>query len=114
MVEILVRDWLAAAGITVYLVMPEAFPGGQFCTIEKTGSTYRQALEEDTVAIQSYGDSLYEAAALNRAVCAAMLELHESLAVCYCRKNSDYNFTDTERKRYRYQAVFDILTYEEE
>ena len=22
--------------------------------------------------------------------------------------NSDYNFTDTETKRYRYQAVFDI------
>lgn len=114
MVETLVRDWLEAAGITVYLVMPEEFPGGQFCTIEKTGSTYRQALEEDTVAIQSYGDSLYEAAALNRQVCSAMRALDESTAVCYCRKNSDYNFTDTATKRWRYQAVFDILTYEED
>lgn len=114
MIEILVRDWLEEHGITARLEMPEHYSGGQFCVIEKTGSSYRQALDEDTLAVQSYGDSLYEAAALNRAVCAAMLELHESLAVCYCRKNSDYNFTDTERKRYRYQAVFDILHYEED
>ena len=29
-----------------------------------------------------------------------------------CELNGDYNFTDTETKRYRYQAVFD-LTYKE-
>ena len=28
--------------------------------------------------------------------------------------NSDYNFTDTETKEYRYQAVFDINYYQED
>ena len=113
MIEQLILDWLTERDFPAVTEIPEGWTGGALVTIEKVGSSWRQALEEDTVAIQSYGDSLYEAAALNQAVCAAMLELHESAAVCYCRKNSDYNWTDTEKHRYRYQAIFDVLWYGE-
>ena len=34
-----------------------------------------------------------------------MVELNEISGI---HLNSDYNFTDTETKKYRYQAVFDI------
>lgn len=34
--------------------------------------------------------------------------------VISCKLNSDYNYTDEETKRYRYQAVFDIRYYEKE
>ena len=34
--------------------------------------------------------------------------------VISCKLNSDYNYTDKETKRYRYQAVFDIRYYEKE
>ena len=31
-----------------------------------------------------------------------------------CTLNSDYNYTDTARKKYRYQAVYDIVYFKEE
>ena len=34
--------------------------------------------------------------------------------VSCCRLNSAYNFTDTEAKQYRYQAVFDLYYTEGE
>ena len=40
-----------------------------------------------------------------------MGELPSHPEVASCRLNSDYNFTDTTKKQYRYQAVFDIVYY---
>ncbi len=47
---------------------------------------------------------------LNEAVKAVMDEFWKHHAVYSCKLNSDYNFTDTETKRYRYQAVY-VITY---
>ena len=33
--------------------------------------------------------------------------------VTRCDLNSDYNYTNTSTKQYRYQAVFDVTFYEE-
>ena len=43
---------------------------------------------------------------LDRAVALAELD-----SVGACRLVRDYNFTDTESRRYRYQAVFEITYY---
>ena len=51
------------------------------------------------------------AAELNERVKAAMDELADIDDVSACRLNSDYNFTDTTTKHYRYQAVFDLVFY---
>lgn len=113
MIETTVLDWLTAGGITAYMEMPDPFPGGSFVLIEKTGGgSMAPGVRPATLALQSYGDSLYDAAALNRLVIDRMDRLAELDAVCRCACNSDYNFTDTETKRYRYQAVFDVLYYE--
>lgn len=115
MIEIIVRKWLEDGGITAVLEMPDPFPGDSFARIEKVGSSPREiGLEAASLAIQSYSDSLYEAAALNSRVKARMAGIRQLDTVCRCQCNSDYNYTDEERKRYRYQAVFDILYYEEE
>lgn len=54
---------------------------------------------------------MYLAAELNEKVKSAMDEIVELDEVTRCELNSDYNYTDTSRKKYRYQAVFDITHY---
>lgn len=54
---------------------------------------------------------MYDAAKLNeelKEVVENMIELDE---ISNVQLNSDYNFTDTTTKEYRYQAVFDINHY---
>ena len=64
------------------------------------------------MAVQSYAGSLLEAAQLNDQVKQAMDSLPELAGIGAARLNSDYNFTDTASKRYRYQAVYDVTHYE--
>jgi hypothetical protein len=52
---------------------------------------------------------MYKTAVLNEMVKKAMEDIIEIDAVSRCELNTDYNYTDTETKRYRYQAVFDIV-----
>jgi hypothetical protein len=62
-------------------------------------------------AIQSISDSLLGAATLNEAVKLAMDSAASLAEVCSANLNSDYNFTDTSTKQYRYQAIYDITHY---
>ena len=79
--------------------------------IEKTGSSYNEELYTATMAIQSYGKTLAEAAALNTDVIRWMLAMRDTEQNIFdVSLNSDYNFTDSATKRYRYQAVF-VITY---
>ncbi|GAB6396335.1 hypothetical protein MOB1_06570 [Faecalimonas mobilis] len=41
----------------------------------------------------------------------AMKEIVELEDISKCDLNTDYNYTDVARKKYRYQAVFDITHY---
>ena len=43
-----------------------------------------------------------------------MERLREHPQISRVQLNSDYNFTDTAQKRYRYQAVYDLTFYDEE
>ena len=78
--------------------------------VERTGGT-GQFIKETTLAVQSYGDSLYQAAILNDMVIEKMHDAVELTEITDVVLNSNYNFTDTETKEYRYQAVFDITHY---
>ena len=64
------------------------------------------------LAVQSCAPSLFEAAELNEQVKAAMFDAARLPGIAAVRLNSDYNFTDTAMKGYRYQAVFDVTHYE--
>ncbi|KZK42749.1 Phage-associated protein [Lactococcus cremoris] len=54
---------------------------------------------------------MYEAAKLNEKLKEVVEQLIELNEISNVSLNSDYNFTDTETKEYRYQAVFDINHY---
>ena len=92
--------------------VPEGGGTPPFAVIEKTsGGVIDNFVCSATLAIQSYGSTLLEAAQTNELVKGLMVSAIELSDVARCRLNSDYNFTDTTKKQYRYQAVFDIIHY---
>lgn len=111
MIETIVLDYLSEAlSVPVSMEVPED-PPKQFVVIEKTGGGEKNHIKSATLAIQSIAPSLYEAAVLNEDVKNAMDGIAVLNAIGRSSLNSDYNFTDTASKRYRYQAVFDLIYY---
>lgn len=96
--------------IPVYTEMPQN-PPKKFILIEKVGSRRENMIDTASIAIQSYGASLLDAANINEDVKGIMYSLADSENVSKCSLNSDYNFTDTTLKRYRYQALFDVCFF---
>ena len=111
MIEKTVLDYLnQVLKIPAYMEEPED-PPVSYVLIEKTGGGCSEHIKRATIAIQSYAVSLYKAAELNETVKNAMEDIIKLPDVCRCDLNSDYNFTDPETHRYRYQAVFDLVHY---
>lgn len=113
MIELTVLNYLqtcfttSSGSIPVYAEMPVDMPE-TFIVLEKTGGGSTNRIDRATIAVQSYAPTLFEAAALNETVKAYMDAMPDTQPVFRCKLNSDYNFTDTTLKRYRYQAVYDI------
>lgn len=111
MIEQIVRDYLISKlPVGVYLEIPDK-PDAEYVTLEKTGGGESNHIKRATLAIQSRADSMYGAAALNEEVKEAMLSIIDLDSIASVSLNSDYNFTDTTTKKYRYQAVFDLVFY---
>mgnify|MGYP000948400267 CR=1 FL=1 len=110
MIEETVRNYLLRTFSTVLLEQPAKKPAS-YIVLQKTGSGESNHIYSATIAIQSYGDNLYDAATLNERVKSAMENITSLNEICKVSLNSDYNFTDTTTKQYRYQAVFDIKHY---
>lgn len=112
MIEATVRNYLESElNVPTYLEHEDKMPS-EYIMIERTGGTITNHLKGCTLAIQSYSTSMFKAATLNEKVKDAMLSLPGNLNVASCKLNSDYNFTDTTTKQYRYQAVFNLAHYE--
>ena len=110
MIEKIVLEYLKVAlTVPVYPEKPDKAPD-RYVLIEKTGGSSENFVYSDTIAIQSYAESLYEASKLNEEVKKAMSKIVSLDSVGKAKLNTDYNFTDTAKKKYRYQAVYD-LTY---
>lgn len=91
-------------------------PPAEIVIIEKTGSSQdNNFIHQSTFAVQSYANSLYNAAKLNEEIKDVLLDGLDGIItlndVTRIELNSDYNFTDTSTKKYRYQAVYDITHY---
>lgn len=111
MIETTIKNYLDKnLKVPVFLEVPEKMPG-IFVVFEKTGSSRKNQLDSSVFAFQSYATNLFEAAKLNEKLKEVVLKMIELPEMANIKLNSDYNFTDTELKRYRYQAVFDIYHY---
>ena len=88
-------------------------PPDEYYVIERTSGGEINHIQTATIAVQSIsGSSLLRAAQMNKAVVKAMPGIVQAMDVSCCRLNSAYNYTDTETKQYRYQAVFDLYYME--
>lgn len=106
------KDVFGDDNIPVYLERPEKRPTTEYIVMEKTGGTKINLIPANTFAFQSYGPTLYKASVLNERVKTAVENAVELEEISSVTLNSDYNFTDTVSKAYRYQAVFVITHYE--
>lgn len=112
MIEEILKNYLGdSLSSPVYAEIPKDYPSN-FYVIEKTGGAQVNHIKSATVAIKSYADSLYDAMSMNEELKEVMLGTIPGYPeIASVRLNSDYNFTDTTTKQYRYQAVFDIKHY---
>lgn len=110
MVEKIVLKYLNEVLETpAYTEKPEE-PPQRYVLIEKTGGSVENFIYSATIALRSHAESLYYAAELNEQVKKAMDNIINLDSIAKSKLNSEYNHTDTAKKQYRYQAVYD-LTY---
>lgn len=111
MIETEIKEFLDGhLSVPSFLERPEE-PPDFYILFEKTSGGSNNYLPSSTIAFQSYAPSLYEAAALNEKLKIAVESMITLDSISKIKLNSDYNFTDTETKEYRYQAVYDINHY---
>lgn len=111
MIELVIKNYLDG-----HLNVPSFFEhqegiDGQYVLIEKLSGGKSNQLKSSVFAFQSYADSLFESAQLNEQVKEIVESMIEVPEISGVHLNSDYNFTDTQTKAYRYQAVYDIYHY---
>lgn len=103
-------DYLGSnLSVPVVMEAPEQTTG--YVLIDQTGSSRTNHIITTTFAIQSYGASLYDAMVLNDAVKDAMVGFAELDEITRVELETDYNFTNTATKQYRWQAVYLITHY---
>lgn len=105
-------DYLAEQlDIGVYMEQPEQLT--DYVLIDQTGTSRANHIITTTIAIQSYGSSLYNAMVLNDRVAQVMEGFAQLNEVARVELETDYNFTNTATKQYRWQAVYLITHYKE-
>ena len=112
LIELLIQyleDGLYDTGVFVGVEAPEQ--PFNYVLIDQTGSDTVNHITTTTVAVQSYGASLLDALILSDTVKSLMLNFVTENAISAVRLETDYNFTDTTTKQYRWQAVYQITHY---
>lgn len=112
MIETVLLNYLNGKNLSasVYMEQPATKPSA-FFMLEKTGGGQTDHINQSTFIVQSYAQSLASAATMNEEVKAAMLDAITLEDISRVELNSDYNYTDSTTKTYRYQAVFVITHY---
>ena len=109
MIEIIILNYLNANLSVPAMMEREKTVPDKFVILEKTSGGERNHVSSSTFAFQSYSKkSMYEAASLNEELKQVVKNMIALDTIASVKLNSDYNFTDTSTKEYRYQAVFDF------
>lgn len=112
MIETVLLNYLNSEELsaTVYMEQPKVKPEA-FFVLEKTGGSQVNHINESNFIVQSNAPSLAQAAQMNEEIKAAMLNAITLDDISRVELNSNYNYTDSATKQYRYQAVFVITHY---
>lgn len=109
MIETILIEYLASL-FNAYMEKPTS-PQKKYIVIEKLGAGKKNQIKRASIAIQSYAESLYDAAQLNESVKEAMENIISLPEISGVELISDYNFTKPQTRQYRYQAEFEIFYY---
>ena len=102
-------------GCLVAAEVPEIFPAdAALVIVSRLGGGTENRIRRARLAVQSYGTTLYDAAARNEAAIQALATLTNDSAVSACRIETSYIFSDEARKRPRYQSIVHVTYYETE
>lgn len=96
--------------VPVFAEVPTT-PPKRFIVIEKTSGGRTNHVNRSTVAVQTYGENLLDAAEMSDDLKTWMFLLVSDPTVSAVVLNSEYNYTDTTTKRYRYQSIYDIVHF---
>lgn len=108
-IEVYLIEYLSKElGVDVYGQEEDA-EDGSYVVIEKLGSYVEDFTRHATIALKSYGTTLLDSAKLNERVKNAMDDIIKKPEIACSKLSSDYNYTDTTTKKYRYQAVYDLV-----
>ena len=110
MIEKAIVDYLSE-NLEVFVGMEAPEQATNYVLVDKTGSSRSNHIITSRFAIQSYGATLYSAMLLNEEVERVMEGLLELDEITRVQLETDYNFTNTATKQYRWQAVFSITHY---
>ena len=111
MIEIIVKNSLEQSlSVPVFLEQPISKPL-KYLLIERSGLGETNHLGGSLFMFQSYAETMYDAALLNKEVMQSVKNLIILDEIVSISLNADYIFTDVSSKKYRYQAVFDIKHY---
>lgn len=111
MLEVTIKQFLETrVNVPVYLEVP-ADAAKEYYAIERVGGSEDEKIFHSSVTIESVGKSLYSAALMDENLYNIMCDLPTMPDVSSINLNSHYNATDTERKQYKYKALFDINHY---
>lgn len=107
-IEYLIGCSIPLVETNVYAEVPDRMPE-RYVLVEKTSSGREDLIDRALIAIQSISrNSLEEAMDINEIVKEKILSMPDTRNISSCTLNSDYNYTNTETKEYRYQAVFNF------
>lgn len=117
MIELTLLNYLKSVlSVPVEMEKPTSNELVEYVLIQKTGSSQTNHINTAVFVIQSYSDTLYDAALLNEIVKNAMIGngvdqygITATTNISSCTLNSDYEYSDLTTKEYRYQAVFDLV-----
>lgn len=113
LIEKMLLDYLnSALSVPAYMEKRGDMPPS-FVLIERTGSSETNRIYQAVFVIQSYAPSLYQAAMLNEDVKNAMRKMISLPEISAADLESDYEWTDTQTKSYRYQALYSLTVFNE-
>lgn len=98
-------------GVPCYADVPRDRPD-RFATVELLGSTEEVygAIDHQTVAVQSWANTTYEASELARWIDRAMFMATNIGNVWHCERTSLARFPDPDSRTPRYQGIYVLVT----
>ena len=115
MIEELLYEYLDEnASCNWYTMRPAEETATPYGLFEKTNSTKTDHVTTSTFAFQSYGSTLLEAAQTSAELRSLIEDLPNiTTEVSKAQLTGEYNFTNTANKQPRYQAVYQLVHFDD-